>query len=99
MAEFRLRQYVSHIDYYVIFLSLHLLTEKSLFGCIVTFFTVILKRNIACIVHIVYIYEGIFKLSVGCHISGKKQVTLPEKKFAIVKDVVLITLVTLSNAS
>lgn len=66
MAEFRLRQYVSHIDYYVIFLSLHLLTEKSLFGCIVTFFTVILKRNIACIVHIVYIYEGIFKLSVGC---------------------------------
>lgn len=38
MAEFRLRQYVSHIDYYVIFLSLHLLTEKSLFGCIITFY-------------------------------------------------------------
>lgn len=80
-VKFRLRQTEPRIDY-VIFLSLHPLTVKSLFGCIIPFFTAILKRIKAWIVPIVLVYisGSIFKLSV-CSVTfqKKKQVTPQER--------------------
>lgn len=78
-VKFRLRHSVPDIDY-VIFLSLHPLTVKSLFGCIIPFFTAILKRIKAWIVPIECINGGIFKLSVCCvTFQKKRQVTPPDR--------------------
>lgn len=97
-VNFRFRQSVPDIDY-VIFLSLHPLTVKSLFGCIIPFFTAILKRIKAWILSIVCIYGGIFKLSVCCVTFQKKGKSHLQREIAIISEVVPMASLTSSNGS